>query len=180
MDAQPEIFETLKELAAGDMLTIDDDDAREFTEAEDYEVVAVKLYSQDEGELLLIDLNRFYLAAHSFDGEPRYYLCELNASGDEDELEDDGYRLVLRDDPMPRKLYAGRNDREIPYQATIGPIYNLNVDRDDAPPEEEAGEIAACEYRGKTKNMTHILIEKLDAIFNVYQGFQISEGNIVI
>jgi len=174
------MFEALKELTAGEMLTIDDGDVHEFTDAEDFNVVGVKVYSQDEGEIAFLDLDGFFLVAHTFDGDPRYYVYELNANGDEDELEDEGFRLIVKDEPLPRKLYAGRNDREIPYKATIGPVYELNVDRDDSTEADDAGHVAVCEYRGKTRQMTHILIEMLDATFNVYQGFQIAEDSIVL
>jgi len=174
------MLEELKELVPGEMLTIDDPDVREFTENEDFNVLGVKIYSQDEGEILFLDLDGYYLVCHTFDGDPRYYIYELNADGDEDDLSDDGFRLVLKDDPLPHKMYAGRNDREVLYKATIGPVYELNVDREDGPEESEGGEIAVCEYRSKSKHHSHALIELLDTTFRVYQGFQISKNSIVL
>jgi hypothetical protein len=176
------MFETIKELADGEMLTIDSPDVRDFTDAEDFEVAGVRSYSQDEGEIVFVDLNGFYLVAHTFAGEPRYYVYELTASGEADQVEDDGFRLASKSDSMPAKVYAGRTGSGVKYKATIGPVYGLNVDRDDAGVTDEAGEIAVCEYRGKTKirPLGAILIERLDDHLSLYRGLSIAEGSIVL
>lgn len=176
------MLEELKEIAVGEMLTVDNEDVLEFTTAEDFTVVNVKAYSQDEGEVAIVDLDGYYLIAHTLDGEPRYYVTELAASGEADDLEEGGFRLALKDDSMPKKLYSGRNDREIPYKAKYGPVYGLNVERDDNPPDDDPGDIAVCEYRGKTKvkQLTTVFLERLDDHYNVYLGFQISEGSILL
>lgn len=176
------MLEELKEIAVGEMLTIDNPDVLELTGTEDFTVVCVKSYTQDEGDVLIIDLDLYYLVAHTLLGEPRYYLVERTSSGTPDNLEDDGFRLILRGEAMPRKLYSGRNDHEITYIAKHGPVYGMNVERDDSPPEIEPGDISICGYRGKTKIklMSVILLERLDDCYTLYQGFQISEANILL
>lgn len=176
------MLEELKEIEVGEMLTVDHADVLEFTGGDDFTVASVKAYTQDEGDVAVIDLDGFHLIAHTLDGEPRYYVTELAASGEVNDLEDDGFRLVLKDDSMPKKLYSGRNDREIPYKAKYGPVYGMNVERDDNPPEEEADDIAVCEYRSKakTKPLSVVFLERLDAHYNLYRGFQIGEASILL
>jgi hypothetical protein len=176
------MLEELKEIAVGDMLTIDNADVLEMTDAEDFTVLGVKVYTQDEGDVIIIDLETHCLIAHTLGGEPRYYVVEKAASGSPDELEDDGFRLVLKDDSMPSKFYSGRNGGEILYKAKHGPVYGMNVERDDVPPEEEASEIAVCEYRGKTKSkpLSVVMLERLDEHYALYQGLQISEASIIL
>lgn len=176
------MLEELKEIAVGDMLTIDNADVLEMTNAEDFTVLGVKSYTQDEGDVIMIDLESHFLVAHTLDGEPRYYVVEQASAGSPEDLEDDGFRLALKDESMPRKLYSGRNDREIPYKAKHGPVYGLNVERDDNPPDEEAGDIAVCEYRGKTKAkpLSVIFLERLDEHYTLYLGLQIGEANILL
>ena len=175
------MLEELKEIAQGEMLTIDNNEVKEFTGQDDFTVVGVKTYTQEEGDVLVADLDGYYLIAHTLDGEPRYYVTENAAAGDADSLEDDGFRLVQKDDAMPKKLYAGRNDREVPYKAKYGPVYGLSVERDDMPG-DDAGEIAFCEYRGKTKvrQASVVLLERTDGRYTLYQGFQIGESSVVL
>lgn len=174
------MIEALKELTQNDMLTIDAPEVKEFAEAEDFTVQSVKIYSQDEGEIVFLDLDGIHLVAHDFGGDPKYFVYELASTGTDEDMEDEGMSPVFKDnEPLPRKIWVGRNDREIGYRPKIGPVYELNVDRNDSPPDDEPSEIAVCEYRGKGE-MTHILIEMLDTTLNVYQGFQVRESSILL
>jgi hypothetical protein len=176
------MLEELKEITVGSMLTIDNTDVLELTDTEDFTVVSVKAYSQDEGDIAMINMENYYLIAHTLNGEPRYYVAERISSGRAEDLEDDGFRMVIKDDSMPNKLYYGRKDREIAYRAKNGPVYSMNIERHDGTSEDEPSDVAVCEYRGKTKVklLSFILLERLDDRYAVYQGLQISESNILL
>ncbi len=176
------MLEELKEITINDMLTIDNEDVLEFTETEDFTIAGVKSYSQDEGDMVIIDLESHFLIAHTLNDEPRYYIVEQAACGSPDDLEDGGFRLIIKNEMMPRKLYSGRNDREIIYFAKYEPIYGMNVERDDSSLDESAGEVSICEYKGRTKikSLSVILLERLGEKYKLYQGLQISEASILL
>ncbi len=169
------MFDVLKDLSPGDAFTIDDPKVFDFTQSEDFEVVEKKLYTGDEGDLLIIDTDGYYLVAHTLAGDPRYYIYEMNLSGTISELEDDGVS-VLNDDGEFRERFSIKGQKPTPLTAVIGPIYGLNLEDTEV----ECTEAACCEYRAKSKHYPVTLFEKCDTHFNVYQGFRISENSIVI
>lgn len=176
------MIEDLKEINVGDMITIDNEDVLELTNIEDFTILNVKSYTQEEGDVIIINLESHFLIAHTLNGEPKYCFLEKVANGSLSTIEDDGFRIIVKDESMPNKLYYGRNDREIAYRAKHDPVYGMNIERDDDPTDEEAGEISICEYRGKTKikSLSVIMLERLDDQYIIYQGLQISEANILL
>lgn len=176
------MFEELKEIPIGSMLSIDDPEAIQFTEYEDYRVIGVEVYSHEEsGELVILDLDGFYLIVHTFQGSPRYHLYELSSSGYEEDLNKDGFRLVFREENMPKFIIVGRNTKENAYKNLTGSISGLILERNENnSSESDHNDITISEYRGKSKTMTHIFLQKNDDNFTLFQGIKIDKGTIIL
>lgn len=166
------MFETLKELSKKDRFSIDDKNVISMCGEEDFTVHETRLYTQDEGELLIIDVNDYYLIAHNFGGDSRYYFYEINESGTIEDLEELGFRL-LDDDNEYKERFKIKATKPILCKIHYGPIYNLSQDGND-------GEINFCEYRTSNKQFPVLAMEENEDIITLYQGIRISESNIVI
>jgi hypothetical protein len=181
------MFESLKELSVKDSITIDDSKVKEFTEAEDYDIVNIKTYSCEEGEIVILELdNNYFMIAHTLSGDPRYYIYELNLSGTCEDLEDDGMSILNREGELKSRIAMRvnigiRNRINLTLIATYGPIYGLTMDRNDQSPDDDFVELNFCEYKGRSKkHYRSTAVEQCDNIFNVYQGFRFSEKSIVL
>jgi hypothetical protein len=170
------IFETIKDLRTGDQLTIDDDEARQFTHQEDYEVSGVRILSQDEGEVVYVHLGGVAtLVAHTLGGDPRFYLYEHNFHGPVEDMENEGM-IILDDDNDFRqrgKLKTGTN-KSITLRCGHGPVYDLTNDNDcdDV--------VSVCEYRSSCKVYPFMLVEVASDTVSVFQGIRIAHTSLVV
>lgn len=161
------MFNDLKELHIGEMISIDGKKVNKLTGNQDFTVSNIRLYSQEEGEIIFIDLENFYLVGHTFEGFPNYFFYEEN---------DDLYEIFKNDEFSP-KIKTYKNNKMFVYKIVTEPFYNLIP---ELPLDEDVCEISCCEYISNSKFLSHVLIEKIDTNLTLYHGFKINKTNILI
>lgn len=162
------MMEELKELQEDSVVFFTNEEAVELFDGEEMRVTGVKVYSTDDGEMVVVEMDEFYLVAHNFQSEEAYYVYRLVDSGED--LEDEGYKFLKDDGDFCQRI-AIRNEEgkaQVYHHSDVGPLYG--VTRDDA-------EVSLCEFQSNSADLTHILIEKDDDGASIMQGFEISEDD---
>lgn len=114
--------------------------------------------SHETGELLLITLDSFEIIAHTFDGLPKYFICEFEESQESNDEFNSYFILEFRKHQKLR-------------QSSNSPIYDLNIER---------GNIELlnfCEYFSSGEVKKVFLLQNENET-NVYIGKRIKEGEI--
>lgn len=156
------MIEELKGLAAGDLITIDDDRVTAQADSKDHEVTAVRTYSHENGEYVHVELDGFGLAAHSLAGDPRYYFVEEHG-GDVGGL--DGGEL-------PEKVTLTLNAKRLRYLIAAEGASDGMAAEDDT-------EISFAAYRGK-QPLSALLVELSDEGPRAFLGFRVRESSVLL
>jgi diphthamide synthase subunit DPH2 len=171
------MLEILKELQKGTILEFSNEDIIDFIESDQIGVSNVSvIQSDDDMELIIVEMDYFYLIAHNFDTDPRYYLYQMLDSGDIEDLEQNGY-LFLNDDSDFRSKIVNREEGKahVYKHSEIGAVYDL-IGND----EEEETSVAICEYISSSHHLSHMLVLMAnEETLKVFQGFEISEEDII-
>lgn len=172
------MIEEIKELNPDDTITIEDESVEEFTGQTTFTVSEVRIYSNDDCEIVLVGLDEFYLIIHSVENNPRYFMYELQESGTVEDLIEEGYNYINDDDDFRKKIVIREEGKtNIFKHSELGAIYDLNVDRDDEA-EQEPYSVSICEYISNNAYMPNIFIERVDDDANIFTGFEIEEDVI--
>lgn len=170
------MFESLKKITPATPLTLDDERANALTQKKDFESGRTRVYGQDEGEIVLIDLDEFCLVAHTFCGDPRYYVVEEGASGSLRSIETAGFPLLAGENDFRERSRLRLGGKVVGCKSHCGPVYGLTPDcGTDSPPYE----VAVCEYLTGSKQYPYMFALKEDGGYTVYQGVRIPESGIV-
>lgn len=170
------MIEELKELQSDDIIILLEDEAIEFTGMEEMTVTGVRVYTSDDSELVMVEMDDFYLVAHNFQSEEQYFIYQLVDEGDVSDLEDNGYKFLNEDDDFRHKIVNREEGKAHVFtHSETGAIYGLTKTRDD---EGDDQEVSLCEYKSNSAQYNHILIEQEDGHTRICQGFEITEFEI--
>lgn len=167
------MIEDLKKLSIDSLITIDNDEVKEFTGEEDFNILNIKNYSHENGELVILEFDYFCLIAHDYEGEARYFLTELLEEG-----ENLGY---LDNEEFPESLYLEYS--QIEYEISkLGVVDDMLLEQDYSDLGASYSEFDFCEYTTEEKNIwyTHVFLESMENFLRVFHGFEINEKDIVI
>jgi len=153
------MLEELINLKKKSMLTIDDEASKEFTELEDYTVTGVQHYDCDGLQVVIVELDSYFLIANDFMGEPRFFICEAY------EEAEDYYDQAAEDFPEEIELEGGENP----------PVYTSHFGYFPGVPDE----CAFCEYSAED-HLSYILMSQCDDEIKMYRGLEIAEGNLLL
>lgn len=164
------MIDELRTLEQDDTLIFLSSQACDFTEAEEMIVTEVRSYYNDDGEIVVVEMDDCCLICHNFQSEEQYYLYRLVDEGLTGDLEDEGYKFLNADDDFRSKIIV-RDEDARPFvfnHSDTGAIYEI---------EEE---VSLCEY-AQTGNFlplrNYIFIEKERDYAKIMKGFEIKEDD---
>lgn len=164
------MIEDIKETQVEDVICFTDEDAIDFLGEEELVVSDVRNYVSDDNELVVIDMDEFFLVVHNFQSEEKYFLYQLIDEGNVDELEQSGFKLFNEDDEFRHKIVNREDGKAHVFNySEVGAIYSLTK-------EEDGDESSFCEYTSNSAQYDHILVEKEDENIRLLQGFEIDEN----
>lgn len=171
------MYAALKDLTIGDQLSIDDKSVFGLTRQEDFEVMSSTLYSQEEGEVLIMEISDdFFLIAHTLNGDPRYYIYELNYDGSIEDVEEEGIRLLDSSNEFKARTKIKVGTKSITCKTLFDPVYDLIVESDSSIDQPVS---LAC-YKTSSKTYPYLFAEVIGDFMSVYQGIRIQQTTIVI
>lgn len=173
------MYDHLKELGAGDKFSVDHPAARTLTSQDDYEVRNVRLYTQEEGELLVLELEDHILIAHTLCGDPRYYVYEECVHGSIGDLDEEGVSPLDTGNEFRQRMKVRVGGKVVAAKAVCGPVYEMVVERNDTSGEDPF-EVACCEFRTNSKQHPFLLVVRQDDRLEVYQGVRVPEDALVL
>jgi hypothetical protein len=167
------MIEQLKDLTSGTTINFDNEDIAGFTEVEQMNVTSVELYSIDDNEIVVVELDEFYIVAHNFDTEPRIYLYQILDHGTTEDLENDGYYFLTEDQDFRSKIVNRDDTRSHIYKhSEVGAVYYMSDSNGDC-------ETSICEYICNSHELANMLvIKKEEDELLILQGFEISADDI--
>lgn len=172
------MIEQLKDLEDGSLVVFDHDDVTAMSSTDQMEVTGVKVCAADENEFVIVELDDYYLVAHNFDTDPRYFFYQVLDSGTAEDLENDGYYFLTEDQDFRSKIVCRDDNRGHVYKhSEVGAVYEMAVQTDD---QEEI--MSLCEYISNTHELTHMIVIKSeeDEDLLILQGFEISEDDFTL
>ena len=138
----------------------------------------VHSYSIEDGEIVMCELDdEFYLVAHNFESDPRYFIYQVIDTGSQDDLEKSGYHFISEDEEFKEKIVISDDNKLAVYKhSDVGAIYSLESE------DEIDAEISICEFTSPSNYLSHILIERVehdrhDIDVTIYQGFELDEDD---
>lgn len=171
------MYDDIKELRSGNKISVDHPGVFALTQQEDFEVRGVRVFSQDDGEIVMVELDEFHLVAHTLTGDPRYYMYEEYASGTAAALDEEGLH-PLDGEEFRARMRVKAGGKAVQCKAVNGPVYGLAVDRDDRG--GDAQEVGCCEYRTSWKHHPLLLVVREDDRLVAYRGLRVPEDSIVL
>lgn len=172
------MIEQLKDLENNQTIVFDHDDVTTISSTDELKVTEVKVCIADENEFVIVELDEYYLVAHNFDHDPRYFFYQIFDSGTAEDLENDGYYFLTEDQDFRSKIVCRDDNRGHVYKhSEVGAIYDMIAQTND---EEEA--ISLCEYISNTHDLSHMIVIKSEENENllILQGFEIGENDFTI
>lgn len=169
------MIDQLKEIEKGTFFAFNNEEVISLAETDEAEVSSVKLYSTDENELVVIELDETYLVAHDFDTDPRYFFYQILDSGAIEDLENDGYYFLNEEQDFRNKIVCRDDSRGHIYKhSEVGIVYDME--------DHEEETISICEYISNSHELSHILVIKNDEEDNllILQGIEINEEDFEI
>lgn len=170
------MLEMLKELQKGTVLEFSNEEIIDFIESDQTIVSKVDVIrSDDDMELVIVEMDYFYLITHNFDTDPRYYLYQMLDCGEIEDLEQSGYLFLTDDSDFRSKIINREEGKSHVYKhSEIGANYNLIGDTD-----EDEMSVSVCEYTSSSHHLSHMLVLMTnDETLKIFQGFEISEEDI--
>lgn len=172
------MIDELKNLKVEDTIFFPNDQVADFFEEEELTVTGIKTYSSDDAEMVIVEMDEFYLVVHNFESEEKCFAYQLVTEGNTGDLEDEGYKFLNDDDDFRHKIVIREEGKTFIYHPSdAGAIYGLTRERTDNDSEEEPQEVAICEYIANSARLEHILIEREDDNAYILQGFEIGEDD---
>ena len=168
------MIEELKALQPNDVIFLTDEDAIDFTGADELTVTGVKVYSLDDNEMVTVEMDEFYLVAHNVQSDERYFIYQLVDEGEMSDLEGSGYKLLNEDDDFRYKIVnRDEGKAHIFHHSDTGAVYGATKTRDGD--DEDDQEVSFCEYNSATARLPFILIEQEDSLTRILQGVELTE-----
>ena len=169
------MIDQLKEMGDGDLITITNEDAIDFVETDQSEIVFIKTCATDDNEFVILELNDFYLVSHNFDTDPRYYIYQILNSGSVEDLEQDGYFFLTEDMEFRSKIVNKEDNKSHTYKhSEVGAVYELTTN-------DESQIESICEYYSSSHCLSNMLVIKnIDETLLILQGVEISEDELII
>jgi hypothetical protein len=172
------MIEELKNLQAEDTIIFKHDQVIDLFEGEEMTVTGVRVYTSDDCEMVVVEMDEFYLVAHNFQSDEMCFVYHLVDEGDIGSLEDTGYKLLNEDDDFRHKIVIRDEGKTLVYHhSDTGAIYGLTRERID----DESGEpqeVSLCEFKSNSSRMNYILIEREDEYAQIMQGFEVKKKYI--
>jgi hypothetical protein len=169
------MIEELKTLEVDDTIIFSDEQVIDFFEDEEMTVTGIRVYKVDDNEMIVVEMDEFYLIVHNFQSEETCYVYQLVDEGDTGDLEDDGYKFLNEEDDFRHKIVIREEGKtQVYHHSDTGAIYDLTRERDDEGSDEPV-EVSLCEFISHSGRLTHILIEREDERALIMQGFEIDE-----
>jgi len=167
------MIEELKNLQPEDTITFTDDQVIDFFEGEELTVTRVRVYSSDDAEMVVVEMDEFYLVAHNFESDEKCFVYQLVDEGNTADLEDEGYKFLNEDDDFRHKIVIREDGKAFVYHPSdTGAIYGLTRERADNDSSEEPQEVSICEFVSLSARLGNILIEREDDCAYIMQGFE--------
>jgi hypothetical protein len=175
------MIEEFKNMQSDCIIKFSNESVIDFLEEEELTVTGVKVYSSDDDtEMVIIEMDDFYLVAHNFESEEKCFIYQLVDEGTTNELEDEGYRFLNDDDDFRHKIVIREDGKSFTYHPSdTGAIYGLTREREDNE-SDEPQEVAICEFVSNTARLDHILIEREDDLAFIMQGLEINEEDFTL
>lgn len=174
------MIDELKNLQVEDTIFFTNDQAIDFFEEEELSVTGIKIYSSDDSEMVIVEMDEFFLVAHNFESDEKFFAYQLIAEGETGELEDEGYKFLNDDDDFRHKIAIREDGMTVVYHPSdAGAIYGLSKEKTDSD-SDEPNEVAICEYVTNSELLEYILIEREDDCASIMQGFEIEEKDFKI
>lgn len=172
------MIEELKALQPDDVIFLSEDDVIDFTGTDELTVTGVRVYTSEDNELVMVEMDDFYLVAHNFQTDEQYFIYQLVDEGEVSDLEENGYKFLNDDDDFRHKI-VNREDGKahVFVHSETGAVYGMTKTRDD---DGEDQEVSLCEYRSQSARYSNILIEQEEGFTRICQGFEIGEGDFEI
>jgi hypothetical protein len=175
------MIEELKNTQVEDNIILLDEQVMDFFEEEKLTVTGVSVYSSDDAEMIIIEMDEFYLVAHSFESEERYFAYQLIDEGDTNDLEGEGYKFLNDDNDFRHKIVIREDGKAFVYHPSdTGAIYGINKERSDGDDFTEPQEVSICEFVSSSARLKNILIKREDDYAYIMQGFEIDLDNFEV
>lgn len=171
------MIEEFKNLQPEDTIVFADDQVIDFFEEEELTVTGVRIYSSDDDtEMVIVEMDEFYLVAHNFESDEKCFVYQLIDEGETGDLEDEGYKFLNEDDDFRHKIVIREDGKTFVYHPSdTGAIYGLSRERADND-SDEPQEVSICEFTSSSARLGYILIEREDDKAYIMQGFEVEEG----
>lgn len=172
------MYDDIKELRSGTKISVDHPGVFALTQQEDFEVRGVRVFAQDDGEVVMVEMDDFYLVAHTLTGDPRYYVYEEYATGTASAMDEEGLHPLDGEGEFRPRMRVKAGGKAVPCKAVNGPVYGLAVERDDRG--GDAQDVSCCEYRTGWKQHPMLLMMREDDQLAAYRGLRVPEDSIVL
>jgi hypothetical protein len=171
------MIEQLKELEPSAIVIFDTEDVAAITDTDEMEVSEVRICAADDNEFVIVELDEFYLVAHNFDTDARYFFYQVLDSGAAEDLENDGYYFLTEEQDFRSKIVCRDESRGHVYKhSEVGAVYEMSDQNSET---EEI--VSLCEYISNTHDMTHMLVIKNEEDeLLILQGIEITEDDFTI
>lgn len=170
------MIEEFKNLKTEDTVVFVDEDVTDFLEHEELTVTGVRIYSLDDTEMVIVEMDEFYLVAHNFESEEKLFIYQLVDEGTTWGLEEEGFKFLNEDDDFRHKVVIREDGKSFVYHPSdTGAIYGLTRELNDEDNEGEPQEVSICEFYSSSARLNQILIEREDDKACILQGFEITE-----
>jgi len=152
------MIDDLKELHHNDMLTIDNEICRQITGLEDFTINQIDYVQTDSEQIVLIEIDDYYLIATDIGGIEKFAICELF---------DEGISYLDSDESFLDKIKLKGGEGSINYICS------------DMSSTSES-DFTFCEYTTNEDYYNYLIIQQSPYVVNVYRGVTIDENNIVL
>jgi hypothetical protein len=169
------MIEELKNLQPEDTILFTDEQVLEFFEEEELTVTCVKVYSIDEAEMVIVEMEDLFLIAHNFQEDEKLFAYQLVNKGSPSDLEEEGFKFLSEDDDFRHKIVIREDGKAYSYRPSeTGAIYNLNLENGDSQ------ETSICEFLSSSARLNQIIIEYDGENARILQGIEINEESFEI
>lgn len=163
------MLEDIKEIQPEDVLHFTEESAIDFLGEEELSVSEVRNYTQDDNELIVVEMDEFCLVVHNFQSEEKYFLYSIIDEGSVEDLEDGGFKLFNENDEFRHKIVNREEGKTHVFRhSEVGAIYEMTKD--------ESEESSLCEYTSSSAQFDHILVERNENKTRIMHGFEIDES----
>lgn len=160
------MFGKIRKLNINDFISIDNKKVNNI-ESQDFKITSVKIFSSDDIEIAIIDLNLYSLFISSIEEEINAYFCEIYSENKKSKH--------FKDGEFAEQISLKKQNFDI---MEDGCLYDLNVEKDDSKSEEHYASIAI--YSTIKKSFNNMLaLEKLGDYVRTYYGFKIKDKQII-